>query len=391
MGYRVRPELLDEMGKYGAFDIKACFNCGNCTAVCPLSEGDDAFPRRVIRYAQLGLKDHLVANKELWLCYYCGECSDTCPRQAEPGEFMAAARRYAISSFDLSGFARRLYTSVWASAASLVLLAVIFGGIFLSPSREIPGGRVSTAKMLEFIPFELIHWVGIAVLAFMGIISAVTVLNMLWNLAVAPIPRGAPVPEQSPGPFPFRAAWEALRQTIVEVVGQKRYRDCNEDKYKEEEKPWYLKHWFIHWSIMIGFFGLAAATALDYLFKDPGKHVPLWYPIRLLGTVAGLLMMYGATLAIWNRLKKPDKYYAHSHYTDWIFVGLLWVVGATGFLLEIAIYLPIGGGWIYGVFLIHVALAMELLVLLPFTKFAHAVYRPVALWFYNFRRQRLGV
>ena len=34
-------------------------------------------------------------------------------------------------------------------------------------------------------------------------------------------------------------------------------------------------------------------------------------------------------------------------------------------------------------FLFHVAVAMELMLLLPFTKFAHAVYRPVALFFYS--------
>jgi len=40
-------------------------------------------PRRIIRYAQVGMKAELLASKELWTCYYCGECSETCPRQAE--------------------------------------------------------------------------------------------------------------------------------------------------------------------------------------------------------------------------------------------------------------------------------------------------------------------
>jgi hypothetical protein len=32
---------------------------------------------------------------------------------------------------------------------------------------------------------------------------------------------------------------------------------------------------------------------------------------------------------------------------------------------------------------------MELLLLLPFTKFAHAVYRPVALFFYSLAGQKV--
>ena len=33
--------------------MSACFSCGNCTAICPLSENDATFPRRMIRYAQV--------------------------------------------------------------------------------------------------------------------------------------------------------------------------------------------------------------------------------------------------------------------------------------------------------------------------------------------------
>ena len=40
------------------------------------------------------------------------------------------------------------------------------------------------------------------------------------------------------------------------------------------------------------------------------------------------------------------------------------------------------------VFVVHIALAMELILLLPFTKLAHIVYRPIAIWFTEFRRLR---
>ena len=87
MSTRVNTHLMDEIKAYGAVDIEACFNCGNCTAVCPLSSEGDSFPRRMIRYAQVGMQDQLLSSKELWMCYYCGECSRTCPRQAEPGRW----------------------------------------------------------------------------------------------------------------------------------------------------------------------------------------------------------------------------------------------------------------------------------------------------------------
>ena len=44
-------------------------------------------------------------------------------------------------------------------------------------------------------------------------------------------------------------------------------------------------------------------------------------------------------------------------------------------------YLPEAPAWGYAVFLVHVAVAMELVLLAPFMKLAHAVYRPVAMFF----------
>ncbi len=54
MSNQVNPELLLSLEEFGVKDAATCFNCGNCTAVCNLSEEDTPFPRKVIRYLQLG-------------------------------------------------------------------------------------------------------------------------------------------------------------------------------------------------------------------------------------------------------------------------------------------------------------------------------------------------
>ena len=118
MSTRVDPDLCREVAKFGAEDTQQCIHCGNCTAVCSLSEGNLAFPRKTIRYLQLGLKEKLVQSPEPWLCYYCGECSDTCPRGANPGETMMALRRWLTAQYDGSGLAARFYSSskhLWAA------------------------------------------------------------------------------------------------------------------------------------------------------------------------------------------------------------------------------------------------------------------------------------
>ena len=85
MATSVDPGLLKKLEKFGVKDAATCFNCGNCTAVCSLSTESTPFPRKVIRYLQIGAEEKLLHSPEPWLCYYCGDCSDTCPRDADPG------------------------------------------------------------------------------------------------------------------------------------------------------------------------------------------------------------------------------------------------------------------------------------------------------------------
>ena len=63
MSHRADPHFLPELQKQGAANIELCFNCGNCTAVCPLSTEKENFPRRMIRYAQLGMPEKLIGQQ----------------------------------------------------------------------------------------------------------------------------------------------------------------------------------------------------------------------------------------------------------------------------------------------------------------------------------------
>lgn len=386
MAMRIDTGVLHDMKSFGAFDINACFNCGNCTAVCPLSQDSVAFPRRMIRYAQLGQKAEVIASRELWLCYYCAECSDTCPRQAEPGEFMASARRFAIAGFDPTTLARRMYRSATFAWALIAIVFAALLAILLADSPGWPSGRPTTETLLTFVPYEAIHWIGIVVGVTAVALMAATAVNMLWAISRAPTPGGLGLPVRRAQIFPLTAALRALKTTLAEVFGQMRYRDCDSEK-PAPPAPLPLRRWFIHYSIMMGMIGLASATALDYFFKTPGSYVPIYSPIRLLGTVAGVFLVYGASVAVIQRLRARDKYSSHSLFSDWFLLALLWAIGVTGFILEIGEYVPLAS-WVAAVFLVHIALAFELILLLPFTKLAHIFYRPLAIWFTEFRRLR---
>jgi len=124
MSLKVDPGVMKDLKKFGMKDAGKCYHCGNCTAICPLAEKDNTFPRRMIKYAQMGLTEKIMQSPEPWLCYYCGDCSDQCPRGADPGEAMMAMRRYLTSKYDWTGFSRKFYISHTFEIIAVVIVAV---------------------------------------------------------------------------------------------------------------------------------------------------------------------------------------------------------------------------------------------------------------------------
>ena len=265
----------------------------------------------------------------------------------------------------------------------MTFLSILFALIMLSKADRMNFERPAffkTEYLEGFIPFKVVHDTGLVVI----IIAAASMVIGVWRMWRKFSGDRKINQEQTELQKDKKTQKKNIRgafnYVVSEMAAEKRYRDC------EEKASWFVSRWFVHWAIMWGFIGLGAATVIDYILlltvgKDPGQAVPLWNPPRLLGTLAGILLMYGTSLALCWRFRKKDKYHSHSLLSDWLFLWLMFLAGLTGFLLEIAIYLPSGTLWGYIVFLVHVVIGMEIVILLPFTKFAHAVYRPIALFF----------
>ncbi len=373
MASRANPDLAKDLARFGASGVLTCFNCGNCTAVCPLSEGDSVFPRKLVRYVQLGLKERLVQMSEPWLCYYCGECSATCPREAGPGETMAALRRYAIASADPSGLAGLMYRRPLAAVFLTLLVAVVLG-LFLTtvhPRHEF------SDWLFRWIPYEVIHTVGMVISGVLGLFLLAGVANVLRRYTAGSGGLGGLL--RSPG-----AMLVAAQKTLGEMATMRRHAHCG-DTEAEAARPWYLAPRWVHASIMWGFLGLFGATLLDFLFI----YFLSWTafpPARVLGTVSGLVMLYGVSVSLYQRGQGKANHLKQSVLADWWLLGFLFVLADTGFWLELAVTFRWQGTVNDAVLLIHTVMAMELVLLVTLTKLAHALYRPLALWLHFFRQ-----
>ena len=82
--------------EFGASELNACFQCGVCTASCPIRELDDTFnPRKIMKLAKLGLKDQVLNNEFIWLCSMCFICLERCPQDVRPPDVMTVLRNMA--------------------------------------------------------------------------------------------------------------------------------------------------------------------------------------------------------------------------------------------------------------------------------------------------------
>jgi heterodisulfide reductase subunit C len=94
---RLDPNFKYEVaGLAGGERIKSCFQCGTCTASCPVRATDENYnPRKIIRMVLLGMRDEVLGNEPIWLCTYCYTCQERCPQDVGITDLMFALKNLA--------------------------------------------------------------------------------------------------------------------------------------------------------------------------------------------------------------------------------------------------------------------------------------------------------
>jgi heterodisulfide reductase subunit C len=81
----------------GAVTLHNCIQCGTCTGSCPSGKHTALRIRKLIRAAQLGLKDILDAD-DLWLCTTCYTCYERCPNEVDVPQIIMVIRNMAVQA-----------------------------------------------------------------------------------------------------------------------------------------------------------------------------------------------------------------------------------------------------------------------------------------------------
>jgi len=81
----------------GGESIVYCFQCGKCTATCPVRRFEEAYkPREIIRATLLGLKDVVLSSDVIWLCGVCYSCTERCPQGVRITDVIRSIRNLAV-------------------------------------------------------------------------------------------------------------------------------------------------------------------------------------------------------------------------------------------------------------------------------------------------------
>jgi len=89
--------------------LKYCFECGICTASCPIAEllPEHYNPRILLHSLPLG-DDKILKSAELWLCAWCYRCFRRCPQNLKLPESFQTVRRFAAERGYLEGLNKAL-------------------------------------------------------------------------------------------------------------------------------------------------------------------------------------------------------------------------------------------------------------------------------------------
>jgi hypothetical protein len=365
---RLDPDLnvVRELKEFGGDSFKRCVQCATCSVVCELSGGDGDFPRKKMLYAQWGLKGQLTASLDPWLCYYCGKCSERCPRGAEPGETLMSLRRWLTAQYDFTGLSRLFYRSWKAEMFVILLVAAATAYGFwtygtANGSLEIYDGPGA------FMPSSMVHifdWVMAGVLTTLLGINAI---RMWWfttgsnkNLKI-----------------PLSAYIKRLPTIPLHFVTQKRFAEC-------DERP----PWVAHLILVLSYATLF--TLIMFFLHSMQSGPEINWSVHAFGYAASIGLVGALIYAIHGRINKTGEYHRYSHDSDWIFLGMLLIVALTGIVQHL---LHRSGALVEAniAYVIHLSFVVPMLTLeVPFGKWSHMLYRPLAVYLAELQCEALG-
>jgi quinone-modifying oxidoreductase subunit QmoC len=374
----IKPDLqfVNDIIEGGGESLKKCYQCATCSVVCEVTPDSSPFPRKEMVLAQWGQKDKLITSADVWLCHQCSDCTAYCPRGAKPGEVLNAIRKQSIKHLAMVPFFAKVATD-WKLfpvlfAIPMVLFYVVLMVLGNTDMNAIPRAEGGIMAYHKFVPVEVVDAIFILTAIFAAV-SAFVGIKRFWSGM-----KGQAADMKSSGSF-----LADIIASVTQILAHSKFADCSVNR---------LRQWG-HLLLFYSFAGLAVVTtwgvAYVYghklfgieafgLFHFGESPYPNSDPLKILALISSIAFTAGFVIILFNRLAKSGKAGMGSYF-DWIFLVIVFGVGATG-MLSWALRLAdmTVGYWMY---YFHLVFIWALFAYAPYSKFAHLFYRTTAMVF----------
>ena len=325
-------------------------------------------------WAQWGMVDKLAADPGIWLCHQCNDCNVRCPRDAQPGDVLQSMRSVVVQELATPKLLGRLVGNIKSSWPLLIGLPILFWLVLLGVTTGLAIPEVHDLPALEglyhyeaFVPHPHIYIVYTLVTLWVVTAAALSGKRLWDGMGQGVERRGS-----------FLAN---LVPAMVDIATHRQFGKCGEGTEKRK---------LGHLAVMWGFVGAAVTSGLliPYLYRDtyfswlplPFSHdypLPLSHPVKWLGNISAVILLVGGYLLVSNRLRQGRKV-GDTNAFDRFFLWTVVAVILTGVLTEVLRFVapPIVGCSVY---VLHLSVVLTLFVTFPYSKFAHILYRTLAM------------
>lgn len=76
--------------------VRDCYQCGKCSAGCPVADRMDLLPNQLLRLVQLGRLDKALRSEAIWQCVSCMTCSTRCPKSVDCAAILDVLRQWSV-------------------------------------------------------------------------------------------------------------------------------------------------------------------------------------------------------------------------------------------------------------------------------------------------------
>ncbi|MCA1792484.1 MAG: quinone-interacting membrane-bound oxidoreductase complex subunit QmoC [Desulfotignum sp.] len=390
--YLAQPDLgfIAQLRGLGGDTLKKCYQCASCSVACPIAPENSPFPRKEMIAASWGLKDRLIKSADIWLCHNCGDCTDLCPRGAAPGDVLAAVRSAAITEYAQPRALAKAVNdpkklpwllgipAIWIAILAYITMAhedvmtKLFNvfGIAWSHAHE---GAEHVIAQADFFSTWFVDLTFVPLATAVVIIFALSLKRFLTDIHENAVMEKKTDKKN----LDYKALLQSLVQVIPRILKHEKFNECETNK--ERSTP--------HMMVLFSFIGLAIVTSIFfivlYVFQTPGPYSQL-NPVKWLANIAGVALVIGAGLMIKSRLDNKEQV---TTYKDWYILGIVFSVGITGMLTEMARLAHLE--WTsYGFYYLHLIAIFNLFAFLPYSKMAHLVYRTTAMTYAEYANRK---